>query len=187
MRAGHCDERQRWVSGIVAAQRWVAIALVVRDRFSEDTWRILQRLEVDSKPRTGRLQTVDAVSLLNALIVDLAAFSGMEMENMTRGHGWRFLSIGRRLERAINLITLAQAATSADLGSPTVLNAVLEIADSTMTYRRRYFSEPQWPTVLDLICPDATNPRSLAFQCRSISEHIANLPNPSGNLRGPLE
>ena len=35
------------------------------------------------------------------LIFQLAAFSGMEMENMTRGHAWRFLDIGRRIERAM--------------------------------------------------------------------------------------
>ena len=32
------------------------------------------------------------------------------MENMTRGHGWRFLDFGRRLERGTNLVNLLRAA-----------------------------------------------------------------------------
>ena len=36
----------------------------------------------------------------------LAAFNGMAAENMTRNHGWRFLDMGRRLERAFNLSEL---------------------------------------------------------------------------------
>ena len=43
----------------------------------------------------------EALALLNALVADLAAFSGMEMENMTRGQGWRLLDLGRRIERGI--------------------------------------------------------------------------------------
>jgi len=37
-------------------------------------------------------------------------------------------------------------------GSPyqAMLGPLLEIADSTMTYRRRYFAEPQLTPVLDL-------------------------------------
>ena len=75
------------------------IISVVRDRFSDDTWRILNQLQTDSRTRPGRIPLANALALLNTLIVDLAAFSGMEMENMTRGHGWRFLDFGRRLER----------------------------------------------------------------------------------------
>jgi hypothetical protein len=47
---------------------------------------------------------------LNRLILDLAGFSGMENENMTRGHGWRFLGLGRRIERGIGVARLIEAA-----------------------------------------------------------------------------
>ena len=36
----------------------------------------------------------------------LAAFSGMGMENMTRSFGWRFLDMGRRVERSIQMTAL---------------------------------------------------------------------------------
>ena len=47
--------------------------------------------------------------MLNRSMMTLAAFSGMEVENMTRGHGWRFLDMGRRLERGQTLTTLLRA------------------------------------------------------------------------------
>jgi uncharacterized alpha-E superfamily protein len=153
------------------------IAFVLRDRFSTDTWRIVDQLQVEARSRPGRNQASEAYSLLNSLIVQLAAFSGMEMENMTRGHGWRFLEIGRRLERAVNVATLVQGAVAVQSEGLTVLEPILEIADSVMTYRRRYLAEPQLPSVLDLLLADETNPRSLRFQVNALLEHISNLPH----------
>ena len=115
------------------------------------------------------------VALLDASIIDLAAFAGMEMENMTRGHGWRFLAIGRRVERAANMGSLVKAALAVQSSGHETLEPVLEIADSVMTYRRRYFSQPQWAPALDLLLADEANPRSLAFQIFALGDHAAGL------------
>jgi uncharacterized alpha-E superfamily protein len=58
-----------------------------------------------------------------------------------------------------------------------VLEPVLEIADSVMTYRRRYFSGAQLASVLELLLTDETNPRGFAFQLSAIVEHIQHLPD----------
>jgi uncharacterized alpha-E superfamily protein len=152
------------------------LAFVLRDRFSVDTWSILGRVQVSARPRPGRAEAGEALALLNALVADLAALSGMEMENMTRGHGWRLLDLGRRLERSINVVTLLQAAVGLKRQGLAALEAVLEITDSVMTYRRRYFAEPQWAGVLDLLLADESNPRSLAFQVAALAEHASHLP-----------
>ena len=152
------------------------IASTVRDRLSIDTWRILNQLRQDYKLRHGRIQVDDALLHLNRMITDLAAFSGMEMENMTRGHGWRFLDIGRRLERAANMSMLLTQSLSPRLTHQAMLGPLLEIADSTMTYRRRYFAQPQLPLVLDLLVADATNARSMAFQVVQLADHVDHLP-----------
>lgn len=158
------------------AGRLRSLAFVLRDRFSVDTWNILGRIQVSARARPGRAQAGEALALLNSLVADLAAFSGMEMENMTRGQGWRLLDLGRRLERAINVVTLLQAAMSLETQSLDALDPMLEITDSVMTYRRRYFAEPQWPGVLDLLLSDESNPRSLAFQIAALGEHASHLP-----------
>ncbi len=152
------------------------IASVVRDRFSADTWSILNRLNIDARTRPRRILIADALGLLNNVIVDLSAFSGMEMENMTRGLGWRFLDFGRRLERASQMVRLLRAATAPQVKTPYVLEPVLEIADSLMTYRRRYLSAVQLPSVLELLLLEEGNPRSLAFQLKAMWQHATNLP-----------
>ena len=152
------------------------IASIVRDHFSADTWSILNKLHIDARSRPRRIPLADALTLLNTLVLDLGAFSGMEMENMTRGHGWRFLDIGRRLERATHLVKLLRASLSAEVKTSSVLEPILEIADSVMTYRRRYFAGVQLPTALDLLLMDEGNPRALAFQLKALMEHAAHLP-----------
>jgi uncharacterized circularly permuted ATP-grasp superfamily protein/uncharacterized alpha-E superfamily protein len=154
-------------------------AEAVRDRLSFDTFRILRDLTevVHSWELSPGHETDDALRLLNRLIQYLAAFNGMVMENMTRGYGWRFLDMGRRLERLRAMIQLIQQLVVR--GEPQddgALELLLELADSTMTYRGRYQAAPQLPPVLDLLLSDETNPRSAVFQIVTLSEHMAHLP-----------
>jgi uncharacterized circularly permuted ATP-grasp superfamily protein/uncharacterized alpha-E superfamily protein len=153
------------------------LASAVRDRLSIDTWRILNLLHQDVRLRHGRVPFEEVLVHLNRIITDLAAFSGMEMENMTRGHGWRFLNLGRRLERSVNLLcVLREAVDAARTGDGTIVEPLLEIADSSMTYRRRYYAQPRISPALHLLLTDDTNTRGLAFQLTAISEHIVHLP-----------
>ena len=149
------------------------IASTVRDRFSGDMWRILNRLDVDGRARPGRLASTAATALSHKLVLDLAAFNGVIMENMTRGRGWHFLDCGRRLERGLAMLKLLRAAAMVDRSPTLILEPVLEVADSLMTYRRRYFATPHWPGVLELLIGDPTNPRSLAFQLEVLRGHAA--------------
>lgn len=151
----------------------------VRERLSFDTFRILRDLtEVpQSSPLSPDHEADDALRLLNRLIQFLAAFNGMVMENMTRGYGWRFLDMGRRLERLRLMIQLIQQlAVRGDPEADGALELLLELADSTMTYRARYHAAPQLPGVLDLLLSDETNPRSAVFQIVTLGEHMTQLP-----------
>jgi len=56
-----------------------------------------------------------------------------------------------------------------------VLEPVLEIADSLMTYRRLYFADPRLAGILELLLRDDSNPRSLLFQLNVLREHCAAL------------
>lgn len=157
----------------------------LRDRFSGDTWRILHHLQKGFLPAPAHANAAALLASLHRLIVQLAAFSGMEMENMTRGHAWRFLEIGRRLERARNVLETVRAVTTADPTGNAVLVPLLEYTDSTMTYRRRYLARPELPMTLDLLLADRTNPRSFAFQLSALGEHLHELPgsNPDQSER----
>lgn len=151
-------------------------AFSVRDRLSADTWRLFNRLNSGDPHRTAPPLPVQAVSQLHSLILDLAALSGMEMENMTRGYGWVFLDLGRRIERGIFMARLTAALLAAGEASQILLEPALEIADSVMTHRRYYFWEPHVSSVLELLVKDRRNPRSVAFQLAAIKGHAAILP-----------
>ncbi len=156
------------------------VGRIVRDRLSHDTWRILVSLDeavdrllnIESGEGIARL-----VNALNHVIVALAGFSGLAMESMTRGFAWRFLDMGRRLERAIASVTLMRA-TLVDPyeHEAPLLEAVLDVADSGMTYRRRYPAGLQTAPTVDLIVADDSNPRSIIFQLKTLGNHIRALP-----------
>ncbi len=150
-------------------------AFSLRDRLSDDTWRLCNQLQNDSNTH-HRFTISSAMELLNSIVLDLAAFAGMEMENMTRGHGWRFLDMGRRLERTSCLITQIKAIVHTTPRNDAILGPLLEICDSSMTYRRRYHASPQLAAVLDLLMVDETNPRSLMWGLQQLSRHVSQLP-----------
>jgi uncharacterized circularly permuted ATP-grasp superfamily protein/uncharacterized alpha-E superfamily protein len=155
------------------------VAELVRERLSLDTWQILKELtEITGTWRPGRGQELDdARRLLNRMIQLHAALNGMVLENMTRGYGWRFLDMGRRLERARHGARLVRQLATRDDPEPTgMLDLLLELADSTMTYRTRYQASPLLPGALDLLLTDETSPRAVLFQLIALDRHLDVLP-----------
>ena len=57
---------------------------------------------------------------------------------------------------------------------------VLELADSSVTYRSRYMARPEWLPVLDLLVRDAHNPRSIYFQMKGLSEFVGRIQDAYG-------
>ncbi len=57
-----------------------------------------------------------------------------------------------------------------------LLEYLLEVADSSMTYRSRYFTTLQPVAVLDVLMADETNPRSLDFQLNHLADLYGKLP-----------
>ena len=118
-----------------------------------------------------------AQDLMDQLIQQLSAFNGMVMENMTRGYSWRFLDMGRRLERAYRTARMIDAVSELlQEDGNEALTLLMDQADSSMTYRTRYKDAPRVPLVLDLLMADDSNPRSIAFQLETLKEHVTALP-----------
>ena len=178
------------------------VIAIVRDRLSTDAWRILYQLHQDFMHQAARpieqTHIADLLTTTNRMIITLAAFGGLASESMTRGQGWRFLDMGRRIERAQQTIALIRAVGTLSIADAPVaptekpaqnaadpaarqayeqsLQSILEVADSIMTYRRRYQTSMQLPAVLDLLLTDETNPRSVGYQLALLSDHIDKLP-----------
>lgn len=154
-------------------------AALARDWLSIEAWRILRRFQIDATypPLGDTLDVGEALEKADNGILTLAAFSGMENENMTRDYGWQFLDMGRRLERAIHLARIMdRLLVNSEPEQDGSLALLLELADSRMTYQWRYLATPLLAPVIDLILLDETNPRSVAFQIALLEQHVENLP-----------
>jgi uncharacterized circularly permuted ATP-grasp superfamily protein/uncharacterized alpha-E superfamily protein len=166
------------------------LGMLVRDRTSNDMWRVLSHLNdlLDKPPARSVLLAGDAVEMLNQTLIALAAFHGLARENMTRAQAWRFLDMGLRIERAIYLGRLLEATLlSPEAENPSTLEVVLEVADSSITYRSRYTLLQQVAPVFDLVLLDDKNPRSVLFQIRQLIKHFEHLPaqsEPAGPVAG---
>ena len=147
-------------------------AFNLRDRMSADNWRTLNQLAADPVFQRGAALPL-ALSWLDRAVTSMMTLSGFVLDGMTRSAGWRFLSIGRRIERLSHSCVALQVATTE--GRTHGLDWLLDLTDSTGTFRSRYLVAPEWLPVLDMLLRDDTNPRAIAFQVKGLSEYIAKL------------
>jgi len=148
----------------------------IRERLSSDMMFLLGQLRDSVQIGLGT-PFLEFPGTLTDCLELLSAFSGMERENINRGLGWLFMTIGRRLERAIYLTRqLREITTPLTEQDWSLLECVLEVADSSMTYRARYYTTLQPSAVLDVLMADETNPRSLDFQLSHVADLYQKLP-----------
>ncbi len=155
------------------------VAQHLRERMSADNWRHLNQMMRDQMRRDPRrhngqpLALLDAMGELDHAIASLMTLAGFALDGMTRDQGWRLLSLGRRIERLQGACSMLLQALR--LPEENELDWLLELADSSLTYRSRYRSQPQWLPVLDLLILDEANPRSVAFQLLGIHDYLRKM------------
>jgi uncharacterized circularly permuted ATP-grasp superfamily protein len=184
---------KRWDSLPCTLAEIARIGGNVRERLSADMMLLIGQLRtgMDTKSKTPLTLPEYSVKLTECLEL-LSAFSGMERENLIRGSGWLFMSLGRRLERAVYLTRQLRVITRPLRAENwTYLEYLLEVADSSVTYRTRYYTTLQPLAVMDVLMMDESNPRSLEFQLDHLVELYEKLPryNPEDleTLRGALQ
>ena len=175
-------------------QALLGAAYAVRDRWSTDTWRVMNNIEdlcaalnknvhgdgsTDAQILTDLALQETELASLDQLMIFLSALSGLYAESMTQTIGWISLDMGRRIERALLLIVLCRSSLVAvqdDWIERLLLESVLAAAESLITYRSRYRVALHFPTVLELLLLDEHNPRSLLYQLKRLEEQIGALP-----------
>ena len=174
-------QRQRAGSLSQSVHSLLLAARSVRDRLSTDTWAVVNDIdeELYSLQQIVPERLADALDELDNLVKALSAFSGLTLENMTRGRGWRFLDTGRRLERAVQTTRLLDTALVPPLSAAdaaVLMESLLLVVESMMSYRRRYRSGLDVASLLEMVVADELNPRSLVYQLSRMEEHINHLP-----------
>jgi uncharacterized alpha-E superfamily protein len=148
----------------------------MRERLSADFWTLLLNLESRLAEGAERVSSeADALQQAEGALQLLAALSGLAQENMNRVAGWRFLDMGRRIERGVNTCRFARALAH-DEGTTDDLDLLLDLVDSQITYRARYLVGLALTPVRDMVMLDPFNTRSVAFQVATLKTHLAALP-----------
>jgi uncharacterized circularly permuted ATP-grasp superfamily protein/uncharacterized alpha-E superfamily protein len=174
-----------------AAQSLGALSIAaqgVRDQLSEDVWMVLADIEralaaLAANPDDQGLQLTESSE---RVLSGLLALAGIATENMVRDPGWYMLDSGRGLERAVQILTLLRVTICRERAAETnrlLLEAVLAAAESIVTFRRRYGTQPGVDAVLELLLIDPVNPRSVAYQLQRIRTDLRALPNTSPTAR----
>ena len=158
-------------------QRLQWAAFQVRGKLSRENWQALGELQRESLALDAEVPDLgELFDFLNRLVMNLAALSGFALDDMTRDEGWRFLMIGRRIERLQFLSNGLSAFIAGDaVDDQAGLDWLLELGNSSITYRSRYLAVPQLIPVLDLLLLDAQNPHAVLFQLKLVARAVRRL------------
>ncbi len=149
----------------------------VRGKLSRENWQAL--IELQREAQALEAQQADfgeLLEFLNRLLMSLAALSGFALDDMTRDDGWRFLMLGRCIERLQFLAeSIAEFLRSLAVHDQSALEWLLELGNSSITYRTRYLASAQLIPVLDLLLLDEQNPHAVLFQLRTLLRSLERL------------
>jgi uncharacterized circularly permuted ATP-grasp superfamily protein/uncharacterized alpha-E superfamily protein len=157
-------------------------AMALRERLSTEQWGVVRTMgENFHALRAEGPQSLPALAVvlpaLDRLAVQLAAVTGAQSDRMTRDHGWRFMTVGRLLERLIGMSAqLAAFADSQALCHAGGMELMLELFDSAITFRARYQRHEDLLALTDLLVLDSANPRALAGVLRRLRTELRKLP-----------
>ena len=161
----------------------------VRERLSLDHWHSLNRLQrYQQNARKVHPTLTEAIAFLDRVLSVSSSLTGFAMDNMTRDDGWRFLIIGRRMERLSFLaMTVTHFLRMPSTRAPGSLEWLLELSDSIITYRSRYSRQPELLPVIDLLVFDDSNPHGVLFQASVLVRYLDRLGRELGvDLQGDV-
>lgn len=164
----------------------------VKEQFSSDVQRVMNnigdqfaelKLNFDSESLSAPEEA------LTPLITNLLALVGLVHESMTRDYGWRFIEIGRYLERSLQITNSARSLLTADFGEveqEILIESSLMAGEALISYRRLYQNGIHIEQALEMTLLNMKNPRSLIYQLNQLERHFQELPNDQ-QLLGPKE
>ncbi len=158
------------IAACVLGMRGAAAA--IRERLSRDQWRLIDdatQLFDDPSSSAGEDEPEEqlgnaALQMLDRLNLLLSAITGAQTDNMTRDDGWRLLSVGRQIDRIDFLASVLRFAfEDGAVTKQDGFELVLELFDSTITFRSQFQRCFDVAPLLSLVVLNGDNPRSLAW------------------------
>lgn len=165
----------------------------VRGRLANDHWRTVLACRNDFRDAaaksgaTGAVGRYDRVALLDALerlATQLCANSGAQGDRMTRDEAWRLLFVGRHIERVATMATfLRVVAEAGTLTTPAGFDLLLQLFDSTLTYRALYPGRFEVLPLIDLLVVEPTNPRGVYGVYARLRKKLDEIAAAAGSAR----
>ncbi len=167
-------------------------AQALRERLSPAHARLLRAMATDFQQAlrsSGPLDPSNLAARVNTvqdalahLSVQLGAVTGAQSDSMTRDPGWRLLTVGRLIERLHGHAHILKAFwTHQALQHPQGFDRILEMFDSTITFRARFQRRLEVPALVALLVMDDANQRSLACVVRRLRTELGKLPARAGS------
>jgi len=154
----------------------------VRERLSQEHWRIIIRCEEELFERCAAQRQRADFSALQALQIlkdssdHMAAITGAQTDRMTRDDGWRLLSIGRHIERLGFLSSaLLRGIDTGSLSTDGGFDAMVELFDSAITFHAQFQQSRDIAALVDLLVIDRDNPRSISWIAHTLRGRLARL------------
>ena len=164
-------ENARQMRHCISAEMWTCLNLSwlrIRDLDIEDIWKV--------SPESFYSRTTQ----------DIDTFIGVAEATMYRDEGWRFMQIGRFIERAqlLAALLLAQTATgrAPDTAPEAGWTTLLRAWQAFDAYKRSHSVEVRPDRVLDLLVADPRLPGSLHRSLETLASELAAI-GPGPNAR----
>ena len=151
----------------------------VRERLSQEHWRMIVRAEEDLFARCAAMAngvdrtSLDALRILMAASDQLAAITGAQSDRMTRDDGWRLLNTGRLIER-LGFLTSSMLGgfATGSVHTNGGFDAMIELFDSTISFHSLYQQNRDLPALIDLLVLDQDSPRSLTWVVQTLRSRL---------------
>ncbi len=177
----------------------------IRDQISSETWETLNRLHL----RVGRADALEAwrrepARFYERAISDCRLFDGFMDTTMSHGEGWRWLKLGRHIERAQLMSRLIELHLAPGVGTPAVGTpaggpseavgvgawapgagapaideyariVLLRLSCALEPFLRAHTSDFRQELVAEFLVFDPDFPRSVRFAARAIDEHVRHV------------
>jgi uncharacterized circularly permuted ATP-grasp superfamily protein/uncharacterized alpha-E superfamily protein len=185
-------DQQRMGSVANNLQTMIFAAEQVKEQFSSDVQRIINNIgdqfsELKNNFDSESLSAPEEA--LTPLITNLLALAGLVHESMTRDYGWRFIAIGRHLERSLQITSVVRSLLTDEFDEveqEILIESSLMAGEALIAYRRLYQNGIQLEQALDMLLLNNKNPRSLIYQLNQLEQHFNELPNDQKTF-GPKE
>ena len=164
-------ENARQMRHCISAQMWTCLNLAwlrLRELDIEDIWKV--------SPESFYARTTREID----------TFTGVAEATMYRDEGWRFMQLGRFIERAQLLVALLLTQIAADCAPgaapETGWTTLLRACQAFDAYKRSYSVEVRPERVLELLVTDPLLPGSLHRSLETLASELAAI-GPSPNAR----